>query len=538
MSKGRSGQSINPGSQPLPECDNGDNTMAADEKLVLIGKLSKSQRNELDLREKVKEQETRLRNMRYVKSGLHLTITKQEKIISALEREVAALKGAMDLESHRSSRRRSSTTKGKKAVLEDELKAFRSVVFAMEKDLSFNVDQETKELSIVDSEDDNTDKTRCWIGRGDLVNVGAGLVQGPDASHEYMPKCPIELAARHGFYTPSGPFHEILRDIAEAVISRPDLIQLYDENERKTFISKIARSPYMLGRVRRFTNDRVSNRKRLFKERFFELLGYDLISVRNIERMSPSEKQNRDEQIKELQEKLLGKDDTSLWRMAPFKDLKYSASELPSDESQFSSDTLFQNVIGPQLLRSFFGFDPNHCPGTLDSTILYLARLDAWIYTSIKLLNHRAKKGGDTQKIFQDTFAVFLKKAVLSIIQQIREVVSFSTQEELDKKETETGTSENAAIESTWRESTIVRVMPGKEQFYLCVNPVWFKDHISRRLGNVRDAYIGWCGLDGSFFNEFVHGEMPIPKKSTMSEDRVAIPNSPNDSIGNIGNDC
>ena len=79
------------------------------------------------------------------------------------------------------------------------------------------------------------------------MNVGAGLVQGPDASHEYMPKCPIELAARHGFYTPSGPFHEILRDIAEAVISRPDLIQLYDENERKTFISKIARSPYMLG---------------------------------------------------------------------------------------------------------------------------------------------------------------------------------------------------------------------------------------------------------------------------------------------------
>ena len=189
-------------------------------------------------------------------------------------------------------------------------------------------------------------------------------------------------------------------------------------------------------------------------------------------------------------------------------------------------------VIVPQFLRSFFGFDPNHCPGTLDSTILYLARLYAWIYTSIKLLNHRGKKGGDTPKIFQDTFAVFLNKAVLSIIQQIWEVVSFSTQEELDEKETETGTSENAAIESTWRESTIVRVMPGKEQFYLCVSPVWFKDHISRRLGSVRDAYIGWCDLDGSFFNEFVHEEC------TMSEGRVAIPNSPNDSIGNIAKDC
>ena len=149
----------------------------------------------------------------------------------------------------------------------------------MERDLSFNVDQETKELTIFDSEDDNTEKTRCWIGRGDLVNVGAGLVQGPDASHEYIPKCPIEFAVRHGFFTPSGPFHELLRDIAEAVISRPDLIQLYVENDRKTIISKIAKSPYMLGRVRRFTNDRVRNRKRLLKERFVELLGYDLTSV-------------------------------------------------------------------------------------------------------------------------------------------------------------------------------------------------------------------------------------------------------------------
>ena len=408
----------------------------------------------------------------------------------------------------------------------------------MEKDLSFNVDQETKELTIFDSEDDNTNKTQCWIGRGDLVNVGAGLVQGPDASHEYKPKCPIELAVRHIFYTPSGPFHEILRDIAEEVISRPDLIQLYAENERKKFISKIASGPYMLGRVRRIMNDRVSNRKRLLKERFVELLLLDLISVRNIERMSPSEKQKRDEQIKESQEKLLSKDDTSIWRMATFKDLKYSASDLLSDKLQFSSETLFQNVIGPQLLSFFFGFDPNHCHGTLDSTIHYLARLDVWIYTSIKLLNHRAKKGGDTQKIFQDTFAVSLNKAVLSIIQQIREVVSFSTQEELDKKETETGTSENAAIESIRRESTIVRVMPGKEQFYLRVNSVWFKDHIRRRLGNVRDAYIGWCDLDSSFFDEFVYEEMPISKKSTMSECRVTIPNSPNDSIGNIGNDC
>ena len=46
----------------------------------------------------------------------------------------------------------------------------------------------------------------------------------------------------------------------------------------------------MLGKFRRFTNDRVSNRKRLLKDKFVELLGYNLISVRNIEKLSPSEK--------------------------------------------------------------------------------------------------------------------------------------------------------------------------------------------------------------------------------------------------------
>ena len=54
----------------------------------------------------------------------------------------------------------------------------------------------------------------------------------------------------------------------------------------------------MLGKFRSFTNDRVSNRKRLLKGKFVELLGYNLISVRNIEKLSPSEKERRLEQVK------------------------------------------------------------------------------------------------------------------------------------------------------------------------------------------------------------------------------------------------
>ena len=158
----------------------------------------------------------------------------------------------------------------------------------------------------------------------------------------------------------------------------------------------------------------------------------------------------------ELQSKLLAKEDPSSWRMLPYYQLKFSQADLPSEpaEPEYAPDVLFQ------LVRSLFGFNPNHCPGTLDSSILYLARLDAWIYTSVKLLNHQARKGGETQKIFQKTFASVVVKAVLSLIQEIRTVVSCNLQEELVRKETDTGRADDPSQERSWRFATSVKKCP------------------------------------------------------------------------------
>ena len=212
--------------------------------------------------------------------------------------------------------------------------------------------------------------------------------------------CPIDLAELNVFYTPSGPSHEILYDLAKKVLERPHYCPLYRGEDGKPCMTTISRSPYMLGKFRRFTNDRVSNRKRLMKDKFVMLFGYNLISVRNIEKLSPSEKGRRLEQVKELQSKLLAKEDPSSWRMLPFNQLKFSGADLSPEpaEPECEPDVLFQNSTGPQLVQSLFGFNPNHCHGTLDSSIPYVSRLDAWIYTSVKLLNHQAWKGGETQK--------------------------------------------------------------------------------------------------------------------------------------------
>ena len=206
--------------------------------------------------------------------------------------------------------------------------------------------------------------------------------------------------------------------------------------------------------------------------------------------------------------------------MLPYYQLKFSQADLPPEpaEPEYAPDVLFQNSIGPQLVRSLFGFNPNHCPGTLDSSILYLARLDAWIYTSVKLLNHQARKGGETQKIFQETFASVVVKAVLSLIREIRTVVSCNLQEELVRKETDTGRADDPSQERSWRFATSVRKMPRKNMYYLNVRPLWFHDNITSRLGNVRDAYIGWCNIEDSFFQEFIQEGEPLQQGSGDSD--------------------
>ena len=133
-----------------------------------------------------------------------------------------------------------------------------SIVLAMEKELSNNAELETKELELARSDGV---RIRCWLGRADTVQVGFGLFPGKRHSEEeIMRVCPIDLAERNGFYTPSGPSHEIL-DLAKEVLNRPHYRPLYRVEDRKTCTKTISRSPYMLGKFRRFTNDRVSNRK-------------------------------------------------------------------------------------------------------------------------------------------------------------------------------------------------------------------------------------------------------------------------------------
>ena len=136
----------------------------------------------------------------------------------------------------------------------------------------------------------------------------------------------------------------------------------------------------------------------------------------------------------------------------------------------------------------------------------------------MKLLNHQARKGGETQKIFQETFASVVVKAVLSLIREIRTVVSCNLQEELAGKETDTVRADDSSQERSWRFATSVRKMPRKNMFCLNVRPLWFHDKITSLLGNVGDAYIGWCNIEDSFFQKFIQEGEPLQQGSGDSD--------------------
>ena len=189
----------------------------SNEKLVLMGKLVSAQRKELDMEETISDQEKLIHQLRLEKSGLFLTITEKDKTISRLERKLTALNEAFDMQAHKFSRCSKTPGKGK---IPDELQPYMSIVLAMEKELSTNAELETKELELARSDGV---RIRCWLGRADTVQVGFGLLPGQRHSEEgIMPMCPIDLAERNGFDTPSGPSHEILMILRKKSLS--DLI--------------------------------------------------------------------------------------------------------------------------------------------------------------------------------------------------------------------------------------------------------------------------------------------------------------------------
>ena len=115
---------------------------------------------------------------------------------------------------------------------------------------------------------------------------------------------------------------------------------------------------------------------------------------------------------------------------------------------------------------------------------------------------------------------------VTNKFQRIWEVVFFSTQEELDRKKTETLPASTAY--TYWeRDHNFQRHGSIFIQFVRGKSTRSFEDKPSMRLGTARDGFICFCGLNSLFFNEFEHDGQLLPKNLMTGNDRAEGPHQP-----------
>ena len=126
--------------------------------------------------------------------------------------------------------------------------------------------------------------------------------------------------------------------------------------------------------------------------------------------------------------------------------------------------------------------------------------------TSIKLLLEKTSKGGHRQKLFQEAFNQFLDMSIVSVLSDIRASLASFAEEELTRGACETGVQGEEIIDDTQvpqQKATLVREMPGRGHYYICIRPEWFRQELTSVLGNIRDAYAGWCSMAKTYFKEF-----------------------------------
>ena len=348
-------------------------------------------------KQKIEEQDLEMRELRRDRSALILTVKTTQEKITEKDFEIETMKASVQLSRVKNSRNHSSLSDiRKKCKIGPEMAKFMSIVHTHEIDMPKLVKCEAKELEFYED-----GHVRCWAGRPHEVPIGHGLLIFGD--QEYIPNCPFDLALTPDFHTSSGPVEEILEDVVRVLLEDPKWEKVFNEEDRRECIEQVPKSAYLQTSFRLTLKDRLSNKKRLVRDKFFGLLGYNLIAVRNVDMISHHAKTLRDKQIKELQEKLLhsvsGTVDTSYWLTASLNDLRYSDESIDSFEKDLSKDVFSRNAIGPQILQaswdtilerdqellirqSFFG--PTRC-------------LD---YDLLKILDKKTGRRGQRQRMF------------------------------------------------------------------------------------------------------------------------------------------
>lgn len=345
---------------------------------------------------------------------------------------------------------------------------------------------------------------RNWRNRAETgVEMGIPFVAGSEEM--CIPYPPLLLAGRREYYTPSfRDEKDFLSGIVRQALSSPRWSSVFTTDcVKKECEIALLEDRFIRKKMKQTLSDALSKKKRDARDKLFQSLGYTMLLSRKSSLAPGFEMEEKVRQKEDAEKKLLrnveGLEtlDMSWWRTATAEELACEGHIVtPRLQEPVEGDLFFRNAAAVQVIEAFLGFAPVLEDGAVvQSSILYLARLDAWIATVAKCLGIPEGRGGQRQRTFNDYYHSFFTLSVEQILAKVCDYVSEKYPEELHLD----WSSENPVVstDSQTRVATSVVEVPSTKKYYIAIRPDWFNENVSAILGDVLDCYIAEAPCGG-----------------------------------------
>ena len=413
---------------------------------------------------------------------------------------------------------------------------------------------------------------RQWTLRGDDVNdcgieVAGGKLVAPVPPHS--------IARKGTFYQCStGTDEYAIKSIMEEELKGEQWNAINSTEEgRREAIKAVCSNSVLRMSLKRCLSDTASYKKRVARDCLFNSLKYDKLISKNAMK-DEGTLQEKASQINEAKHKLMKHVpgttmyDMSWWRRCQ-DDRRLtcgnwdeiasegSAQYVPGIGAQPSEDShgdneaveeeeetygLFRNEAAKNVWEQFMamseprtstedeegGGGEEEVP---ESSILQLARMDAWIMTVLECLEANEKRGGKRQKQYMDTFQKFLPIAMGQLSEALYHWVDEWEPADLEMPLSEfdvdtvpsPAEAKDKVFSKTYRACIPVYV-PTANCAYLSIRSEWFTKYVGKELGKVYDCYIGEFSTD---YSELKKLSAPIsePHSNAGAASRAALRN-------------
>ena len=375
---------------------------------------------------------------------------------------------------------------------------------------------------------------RNWNGRSEPTShLGINTQQGSIV----YPYNPVDVAARGGYYIPSCKNAvESLRETTLNELENSEWSCVFPDEESKTeTLNVLVSNNTLLMKMKQSLSDACSTRKRQARDHLFIVLKYN----RLVSRFQISDSSEIAAKILEietakgkLRKKVPGTEsyDFGWWRTATRMELE-RLHENPSTTNNANDDQqekdqllLFRDQDILKTYHLFLGYVPNSCGSIVETSIVSLARLDAWINCVVELLIPHEKRGGHRQRLYGDAFFSMLRLSLMQLLGTFYAYVRKWNDWELESPVVgeDTETRKKNFLEMN-REATLIVKCPKSQRYFLTIQDEWFLKYISKDLGHVHDCYIAKVSED---FSEITCTGNICPTLTSSMFDNVGTPSS------------